>query len=144
MKMFRTMLLAGLAVGALALSACSQPAAANEGLEGTNWLVVTYDSDGNATEVLTGSRPGVEFSEDGNVYGKLGCNSFFGPYTIDGVKVSMGPLGSTQMYCAPDELMAQEYALSQNLENVATFKVEGDKLTLTDEAGAVVMELTRG
>lgn len=61
-----------------------------------------------------GERPLIDYShltltlaEDGRAYGNAGCNHWFAPYTLDGEKLSFGPVGSTRKQCAP-ALMEQE------------------------------------
>jgi len=54
-----------------------------------------------------GERPLMDYAHltvtlgaDGRAYGNGGCNHWFAPYTVEGNKLSFGPVGSTRK-CAP-------------------------------------------
>lgn len=53
----------------------------------------------------------VEFSRDGKVSGKSGCNSFFGDYTLSGEGLAFGPLGGSFMACAPPVMETEQRVL---------------------------------
>lgn len=66
------------------------------------------------------------------VAGKGGCNRYFGGITQQGDGVlTLGAMGSTRMMC-PGDLAGKEMIYLQQLEKVATFKVSGKQLVLSD------------
>jgi heat shock protein HslJ len=76
----------------------------------------------------------IEFA-DGSVSGTGGCNSFVAtPYSVDGgVLVVEGPMGMTQMACAPAALMDQDAWLAALLTGRPAIELDGDTLTLTGD-----------
>jgi heat shock protein HslJ len=53
----------------------------------------------------------VEFSRDGQVSGKSGCNRFFGDYTLSGEGLAFGPLAGTFMACPPPVMETEQRVL---------------------------------
>ena len=106
-----------------------------------------FPGDARASE-LAGSEWGlskkperfIRFQADGRVSGTGGCNRFFGSYTLSGNKLSIGPLASTRMLCAPN-IMKAERQFHMNLENVVTFKRSEAELRLFDKDRTRLMVL---
>jgi heat shock protein HslJ len=82
------------------------------------------------------------FERDG-VAGSDGCNRIFGPYDQDETRLELGPLASTKMACAG---AAGEVAdrVSPALGQVASFSLDGDRLTLRDAGGRALLAYVRG
>jgi heat shock protein HslJ len=81
-----------------------------------------------------------EFGADGRVTGSSGCNTYSGPYEVDGNKLSFGqPMASTMMACEP-AVMAQEAVYMEALGSVASYEIKDDKLTLYDGDKTAVAE----
>ncbi len=103
-------------------------------LTGTAWKLTTLVSAGTATKAIVneelGREAGFEFLPEGRVSGSGGCNVINASFTLDGDKLSFGPVMSTMMACAED-VMQQEIAFTQALEQIETFTLEGDTLTLS-------------
>jgi len=64
----------------------------------------------------------VTFDESGRAYGNGGCNHWFASYTLDGDKLSFGPVGSTRKACAP-ALMEQEQRFFKALQTVERWDI---------------------
>jgi putative lipoprotein len=130
-----------LAVTALTLIGCSQPAASAvpsaagppTELPGTSWVLQGI----SGAELGTGV-PTIDFGTDGNVSGSAGCNTFNGTYTVDGSSISFGPLASTKMAC-PTADMAVETAFLAGLAGAKTWSIQALFLTLE---GAAKMTFT--
>jgi heat shock protein HslJ len=132
---------------ALALAACGPLAGGSTGgdgdqvggLAGTAWTLDTYlNSEGEVVSLLPETRQiTAEFSAV-EVSGDAGCNSYFGSYDADGGRMEIGPLAWTEMYCFPDELMAQESDYLTALQSAASYRIEGDVLELRDAGDRLV------
>ncbi len=75
------------------------------------------------------------FGPDGSVSGSSGCNTFTGSYTVDGDKLTIGPLASTRKFCSPDEVMTQEADYLAALGSSVSFQNDGVNLTLLNADG---------
>lgn len=94
----------------------------------------------NGQAVIADTLPTLSFNEDQQVTGNASCNNFFGNYSLDGNKLSFGPLGSTEMFCTgPDGLMDQESAYLAALESATGYRTEEGKLLLLDASDNTVL-----
>jgi heat shock protein HslJ len=123
-----------IAVG-LVLSSCAGTGSQQTDLNGTSWTLTQIQG----KPVLADTRPDLSF-DNGQASGTGSCNGFGGDYTLSGNKLTFGPLMSTMMACMPQEVMDQEKAYFSALNSTASFRVEGDRLTLLDAAGNVLAE----
>ncbi|ACB94895.1 META domain-containing protein [Beijerinckia indica] len=84
----------------------------------------------------------LEIAADGTVSGSGGCNRMRGHATIDGEKLSFGPLITTRMACSP-AVMDQEGKFLASLEKVRSFRIDNAqrKLILFDDAGNRILVL---
>lgn len=103
-------------------------------LSGT--YVVTQVTDaGKPHSLVDGSQ--VRLTFDGRTLGlQAGCNSMSGDYELNGDRLTVGPIGGTEMGCPPN-LMAQDTWLAGLFGRPVT--VGADPLTLT--SGDVVLTL---
>ncbi len=99
---------------------------ANESLEGRTFLSTA--AFGRA--LVPGSVVRLSF-QDGQIGATGGCNSMGGPYAIEGDRLVISRLATTEMACAPD-LMDQDQWLADLLDG-ATIDLEGDTLTLAKD-----------
>ncbi len=126
-----------LAVGALVLAGCtkavtevrkSRPLTT---LEGSEWGPLTP---GPAEQF-------VAFKTGGEIVGNGGCNNFFGQYTQDGPKLTIGALASTKKMCATG--MEDEAAFMKNLQDTRRAEATHKSLTLYGAEDNILMELKR-
>ncbi len=121
-------------VGGVLMASCG----GSESLGGTAWsvdeLADTSVPDGVAAQLI--------FVDDASVSVVTGCNSFFGPYEVDGDAITIGPLGGTLMAC-PEPLMSFEASYTAALQAATGYQVDGDVLTLRDADGADIGTFTR-
>jgi len=90
-----------------------------------------------------GERPLMDYShltmtlgKDGRAYGNAGCNHWFAPYTLDGERISFGPVGSTRKMCSP-AVMEQEHRFVQAIGTVQRWDISQiDQLRLWPGHGA--------
>ena len=131
------------AVSACASSGVSSPSpavsqepsasAAPIGLVGPTWVVSTIG--GNDT--VADSRPTMTFGADGQVQGTGGCNSYGGPYKLDGAAIDIGDLASTMMMCTDQSIGAQETAFFTALGGAQTWQIQAGDLVLAGAAQIV-------
>ena len=115
-------------------------------LAGTTWRLTSYNNGKQAVvSVLPDSGFVLQFHEDGQLAGRA-CNNYRGGYERDdgGLRL-VGPIAATRMACPePDGIMAQEAAYFAALERVASYQIDGDRLTLKDADGATLARFEAG
>jgi len=127
-----------LLVISLAISACAAQESSIS-LIGT-WNLISFEPAASQIPPVADSGALITFNEDGTVEGNSGCNGFGGEYTVDGDQITFGQITSTLMLC--ELRMDQEAAVYQVLTGTATYRTEGNTLTLTNNDRVLV--LTRG
>ena len=106
--------------GAGSPAAGGSAAAGGPELVGTAWALGDFPG-----QVLADVRPTVAFSGDGTVTGSGGCNDFNGTYTVDGSKLTFGPLASTKKACA-EAVNTLETAYMTALQATTAYEVTSD------------------
>jgi heat shock protein HslJ len=107
-------------------------------LVGTQWRLIALGS-GDTTSTAAPDHPALLlFAADGTVSGSTGCNTFHGSYTHSGDSLSFGPLATTRKACE-QEVMTQEQAFVQAMEQVTGFSIEGSQLTLVDAGDSALL-----
>ncbi len=117
------------------LSACA--AEADRSLMG-RWDLTAYGPAGATSPALTENEPGLTFNEDGTLHGSSGCNGFSGEYAVEGDQIEFGPITSTLMLC-DSPVMGQEEAFFQVLMETATYQIEGNTLTISNNERVLVL-----
>lgn len=108
-------------------------------LETTTWTLISYvDTNGKMIDAIQDSAVTAVFS-NGDITGNAGCNNYFGTYEATGSDITIGPVGSTLMYCESEGLMEQETAYLMDLGEVKSYSITGSMLTLADEAGNLIL-----
>ena len=127
-------------MAACAAAAQDQPPAQGAALLDTEWVLVALN--GNA--LIEGKAVTLRFGET-SIEGSGGCNTYGGSYTASEDSLSLSDVYWTEMACVePKGIMEQEQAYFQALNAAARYRVaqgqsSGDRLELTDEAGAQVL-----
>jgi hypothetical protein len=83
-------------------------------------------------------HPTLSFSRDGQINGNAGCNSYAGPYSQAGDELTIGPLASTLRACATQDVTDQEQLMLRVLSGTVLSTRDGNKLTLSAPAGALI------
>jgi len=108
-------------------------------LVGPTWRLTQLDGQ----PVIDGTSVTAEFSDEARVAGKASCNQYFGSARAeaDG-RLSVGPLASTMMACAPQGVMDQETRYLAALQAATTFVVSGSELRLGPAGAAATLVYT--
>jgi len=108
-------------------------------LDGTAWDLLSYEQNGSMKDALEGTTVTLVFGGNATLSGSAGCNLYSASYTVNGPAIAVGLVVSTLMYCDEPGVMEQESAYLGLLGAVKSFSIEGEKLTLMDENGTVVL-----
>jgi heat shock protein HslJ len=114
-------------------------------LEGVVWKVTGYN-DGRSAVVspLAGTTLTLSF-QDGAVVGNAGCNDFrAATVTVDGNRLTVGPVVATRKTCPGDGVMEQERAFLAALETATRWSIERDVLDVHRADGERVLMASRG
>ena len=115
-----------IALGTVALpllAACTTAGAAPASITGTTWSFVSIDG-----QKPVSSKAAITIQAD-SLSASAGCNGMGSDLTVTPVRLMVGPIISTQMFC--DGVMEQERAVGRLLGASPQYKVSGDTLTLT-------------
>ena len=117
-----------LLITAVSLMGCGESKSA---IEDINWVLTSYGEPGNEQSPLPDAKVTAFFdSEEAELTGSGGCNSYFANYEVDGSKLSIpGPFAVTEMWCG-EEKGEQERKFFEILPDAESFEVSGDKLTI--------------
>lgn len=109
-------------------------------LDGSGWILETL----SGQPLIPGTEVTGEFA-DGNFNGTAGCNNYFTSYETAGDTLKFGPAGSTMMFCElPEGVMDQEMAYLASLDQVASYQIEEEELTMFDDAGNPLLAFKSG
>lgn len=124
----------------LSLAGCepSQP-----GLEGTSWML-EQQSDFATASGLGMTSVTLDFEEDGAVTGAHAYLGYAGSYSLDGDSLSISNLCWTGLMCQAETGLAAQQSYLDALSGARSYAVEGDRLTITTNAGELVFERTDG
>lgn len=120
MKTLAAISLVATLVGCATPPLSSTPAA---GLAGTGWTVLAID--GRAPVAPVRARLTFDASR---LSASAGCNGLGGDYRVEGDRLIVGPVVSTQMYC--EGVMEQERSLSALFAGAPQVSREGNRLRL--------------
>jgi heat shock protein HslJ len=132
----------GNAVGTDATVGTGATGNTGNGLTGTEWILESIANESGLQPVPSGVTVTLKFDEK-NLGGNGGCNGYGATYTTDGNKLSINQESfiSTLMYC--DTSSPTEAAYKTALTEVASYKISGDKLELSDDNGKVLLVFTK-
>ena len=112
-------------------------------LDGSRWILTDYFMEGLSQSALSGTTVSLEFGDDGRISGSAGCNHYFAGYGITGTTITIGPAGSTEMYCTGPGVMGQESAYLALIRDAASVTIKNDRLTLADAKGTTILSFTK-
>jgi heat shock protein HslJ len=116
--------------------ASAEAAEAAKSIEGPIWRLT--DLRGLDPSVLRDMTPPVTAGfKAGRISGFSGCNQFFGPYTLDRDRVTIGPLAGSMMACDQPR-MKVENAVHAALAGTFRYVLSDDSLTLLSGNEAIL------
>ena len=122
-------------VGLVALvAACSAGPGAGGELQGTKWILRSYDNAGTLTLVPDNQYADIEFDSN-RATGFSGCNTFNARYRSGGRTLFISAPASTLMACPP-EAMTFEQTYLQLLDGSRFYNALRDTLTIYDSIGS--------
>jgi heat shock protein HslJ len=121
--------LLSLLVICFALSACTAKNGGSSASLIGSWKLTAHGSADSPTPAVADSQAGLTFNQDGTVTGNSGCNGFGGNYKVEGDQIMFDQIVSTLMAC-DEPRMAQEDVVHKVLTDTATYKIEGNTLTI--------------
>lgn len=103
------------------------------------WRLTSYGTPEVMSSALADVEAQLLFDADGTVTGSSGCNAFGGNYTVQTDQITFREIASTLKLCdAP--LMGQEEAIQQVLTDTASFVINGNTLTITNNDRVLVLK----
>ncbi len=114
-------------------------------LAGTAWTLVDFETDTGVIPALAEAPATLDFSKEGEMEsmlsGRSGCNRYFASYSLADNHLSIGPLGSTRMFCSPAQ-MAQEERYFQALAIARRCELSNGVLLIGYTGGTLRFERT--
>lgn len=123
---------------AIVLAGCAAAGAPERALTGSEWELTSLRGEPPAGK----SRITLRF-DAGSAGGYGGCNWYGGEYALSGNEIAWKEMSSTLRACMDGALTDQEARYLEALRTVARYRVEGDRLVLSDAAGNALVELER-
>lgn len=111
-------------------------------LEGTAWTLTTIAKP--ETEAISSTIAGTRVTalfDAGTVSGSGGCNTYHGTYEASGTSLTFGPLAATRKMCEQD-VSTQEHGYLAALDATASFTIDGDQLSLSDDTGQMLLQFS--
>lgn len=112
-----------------------------EPLVGTTWRIDGLIDGEVAASMIAGTEAFLVLDEDGGLSGDTGCNGMIGTYEVEGDRLSIGPIETTERACADPAMNEQEAAILRALSATVSFEIQGEALSLSDGDGAPVLTL---
>lgn len=113
-------------------------------LAGTQWQVNGINNGRQAVvSLLKDTAVTLDFGADNRLSGAAGCNNYTASWQADGARIRISGAGATRRMCAGDGVMEQEQAFLRALEAATTARIEGNRLELRDDKGALQVGAAR-
>jgi heat shock protein HslJ len=117
---------------------CSRANAAQE-LSGFSWVLESYGSPGNLTQVISDKGPTLIFNKNKmTVTGSGGVNGYGGDYTVKGSTLNVTGILHTLIASQNEALNNQENAFFKILGSAQSYKIDVIQLTITGTEGILV------
>ena len=102
------------------------------------WQATALRTPDAVTSVLKGTELTADFAADGSLTGSAGCNTYSATYTTDRDKIEIADVSATEKACdGPAGVMEQERQFLTALPQAASYRIEGQVLTLLTPEGTI-------
>lgn len=109
-----------------------------------SWHATGFVRGEDFRSVIAAAEITATFTEEGELRGGAGCNTYRSTFTTDGVAIAISPPASTKKFCAqPEGVMQQEAEYLQVLSSAARFRLDGSTLRLTRADGTHLVDFAR-
>jgi heat shock protein HslJ len=122
-----------LALGASLMAAGAARAAEPPPFTDTRWALTEFGGENFAPGSRTNTH--VIFRSNGKLSGYAFCNTMFSSYASEDGKLTIKPIGTTMRACVDPADNAREQAFLKALRDARSWRIDGGRLTLLDEAG---------
>jgi heat shock protein HslJ len=102
------------------------------------WRIVAV----SGAESFDAAKTDFSAGKDGHVGSSIGCNRIIGGMKLDGEHLAFGQMGTTMMAC-PEPLGDIERKYIKALEDVRSWRMEGEALAFLGQDGATLVKLER-
>ena len=108
-------------------------------LTGRRWLATGVNNGrGGVASLVSGTEIDALFGDDGRLAGSDGCSGYASPWVSNADRITLGPFETSPgLRPVPEGGAQQADAFIAAMGRAATFRIEGDRLELRDEAGAL-------
>jgi heat shock protein HslJ len=112
-------------------------------LAGTSWTLTQLDLDGQSRLLVPTTPITLQFETNASTYfGSSGCNYYSGTYHVAGNHLEL-LFGTVTLKGCAGPIMSQEASYLNSLQQVRSFSLSGEVLTLRDEQGYEVLAYRR-
>ncbi len=107
-------------------------------LENTQWQAAAINN--GRSGVVSSATTGLANAQflDGKLTGNGGCNQYSAGYTVEGNKITIGPVMTTRKHCPePENIMQQEQEYLHAITGTRIYTLDTSNLELRSEEGAL-------
>jgi len=122
-------------IAILALAACTTGANVAQ-LQDRGWTLVSIT--GVPTLPAGVKTPTIRFGSDGRLSGDTGCNRASATYTIEGDRLTIGPMITTKRACVAPEGNTLERAYVEAIGRTTRYRIAQNELELLEASGDAV------
>jgi heat shock protein HslJ len=112
-------------------------------IQGVRWVLTSYLAEDQTMTAMPADTTVDATFEAGQVRGSGGCNTYNGPYQVNGAEISIGPVSSTLKVCA-GRAGDIEAGYFEYLDSTKTYTATADTLTLFDASGSAILVYAPG
>lgn len=113
-------------------------------LAGTQWQVNGINNGRQAVvSLVKDTSVTLQFGADNRLSGSAGCNNYTAAWQADGGRIRISGAAATRRMCPGEGVMEQEHAFLRALEAATTMRIDGNRLELRDDKGALQVGAAR-
>ncbi len=108
-------------------------------MRGKAFTSTAVTAQGKPRALVDGTEVELRFTDDGRLLASAGCNQMQGPVTLDGGKLTVTDLGTTDMACPTPGLHEQDEWLAKFLTATPSWRLDGTNLVITGPEAEIVL-----